>query len=145
MADPTWYVPVCDRILAKIQLWHDLYDRGEEAASRKWMTPNARIVDRTVKFGHRLKFKTQEIDHLVRILDALAEHKELADDFRRVRAGMKQGRLHPGGEYEIKLAFYKEDLVEILDALRRSKSGKYKTLTQVAEEHAKTGKGMFEV
>lgn len=145
MADPTWYTPVCDRVLAKMQMWFQLYERGEESASRKWVTMNARVVDRVTMYAHRLKFKPLEIDHLIRLLDALCEHKELAEDFRKVRNGMQRGRLHPGGEYEVVLNFYKADVAEILDVLMRAKSGNLKTLDQVVKEQTESGKGMFEV
>jgi hypothetical protein len=142
--DPTWYVPVCDRLLQKIQHWYQVYDRGVESASRKWITMNARIVDRVTMYAHNLKFKTQEIDHLVRLLDALSPHPELTADFKLVRAAMQRGRLYPGGEYEVTLNFYKQDVVDILNVLIRAKTGQLKTVEQLAKEQAASGKGMFE-
>lgn len=143
--DPTWYVPVCDRVLAKVQLWFDIYDRGDESASRKWITMNARIVDRTTMYAHRIKWKATELDHLIRLLDALAEHQELTSDFKRVREGLHHGRLLPNGEREVVLNFYKADVAEVLDVLRRAKSGKLLTLDQTAQKQTEAGKGMFEI
>lgn len=145
MADPTWYLPVCDIVLAKVQRWLTHYERGDESASRKYVTMNARLIDMPTKYAHRMKFKPIEIDHLIRLMDALCEHKELVEDFRKVRAGMQRGRLHPGGYYEVVLNFYKQDVAEILEALIRAKTGKLKTLEQVTKENTESGKGMFEV
>jgi hypothetical protein len=143
--DPTWYRPVCDILLAKMQRWFDMYERGDEAASRKFVTMNGRIVDKVTMYAHRMQFKPLEIDHLIRLLHALAEHQELTIDFTKVRHGMKYGRLYPGGFYEVTLNFYKQDIAEILDVLQRAKSGKLKTVSDVAKEQAESGKGAFEL
>lgn len=143
--DPTWYTPVCDHVLTKVTRWFQMYERGEEAASRKYVTINGRVVDRVTRYAHRLRFKRVEIDHLVRILDALLETPELVEDFKKVQANLTRGRLIPGGEYEVVLNFYKEDIAEIINALRRAKTGKLKTIEQVANEQADAGKGMFEL
>jgi hypothetical protein len=143
--DPTWYTPVCDVLLAKISRWLELYERGDESASRPFVTLNGRVVDRVTMYAHRIRFKTQEIDHLVRLLHALAEHQELTSDFTRVRQGMTKLKLVPGGEYEVPLNFYKQDVMEILDVLVRAKTGRLKTVEQTAKEQADAGKGMFEL
>jgi precorrin isomerase len=137
--DIKWYRPVCDTLLAKIQLWLNQYDRGKESATRQWISQNARIVDVVTMRAHTLRFKPLEIDHLIRLLDALAEHKELAADFQAVRDGMHRGRLFPGGDREVILNFYKE----MLDVLIKAKTGK-KTIAEVAKEQSDAGKGMFE-
>ena len=143
--DATWFVPVCDAVMAKVQHWLNAYERGEESADRKFVTMNGRIVDRVTMYAHKLLLKPLEVDHLVRLLNALAEHQELTADFRKVRAGMMRGRLHPGGFYEVTLNFYKQDVAEILDVLKRAKSGKLKTLDQLVKERTDEGKGVFEV
>jgi precorrin isomerase len=144
VADATWYRPVCDVVLAKIERWHKMYERGDESADRDYVTMNARVVKVVTMYAHRLRFKKNELDHLVRIMDALCEHKQLVADFMKVRDGLIRGRLVPGGEHEVVLNFYKQDIEEILDALRRAKTGKLKTMEQVAKEQADAGKGMFE-
>ena len=52
--DPTWYRPVCDILLAKMQRWFDMYERGDEAASRKFVTMNGRIVNKVTMYAHRM-------------------------------------------------------------------------------------------
>ena len=89
---------MCDTLIAKISTWLQMYERGDESASRPFVTLNGRIVDRVTMYAHRIRFKTQEIDHLVRLLHALAEHQELTSDFTRVRQGMTKLKLVPGGE-----------------------------------------------
>jgi hypothetical protein len=142
--DPTWYRPVCDILLAKMQRWFDMYERGDEAASRKFVTMNGRIVDKVTMYAHRMQFKPLEIDHLVRLLHALAEHQELAADFRKVRDGWHRGHLLPGGERVLTLNFYKQDIAEILDVLIRAKTQR-KTVAETAKEQAESGKGAFEL
>ena len=88
---------MCDTLMAKIATWLQMYERGDESASRPFVTLNGRIVDRVTMYAHRIRFKTQEIDHLVRLLHALAEHQELTADFMRVRQGMTKLKLVPGG------------------------------------------------
>ena len=136
---------MCDTLIAKISTWLQMYERGDESASRPFVTLNGRIVDRVTMYAHRIRFKTQEIDHLIRLLHALAEHQELTADFTRVRQGMTKLKLVPGGEYEVTLNFFKQDVAEILDVLTRAKTGRLKTVEQTAKEQADAGKGMFEV
>ena len=136
---------MCYTLMAKIATWLQMYERGDESASRPFVTLNGRIVDRVTMYAHRIRFKTQEIDHLVRLLHALAEHQELTADFARVRKGMTNGRLVPGGEYEVTLNFGKQDVQELLDVLIRAKTGRLKTIEQIATEQTDAGKGMFEV
>src|ERR1035437_2046941 len=101
---------MCDTLMAKIATWLQMYERGDESASRPFVTLNGRIVDRVTMYAYRIRFKTQEIDHLVRLLHALAEHQELTSDFTRVRQGMTKLKLVPGGEYEVTLNFFKQDV-----------------------------------
>ena len=58
---------MCDTLMAKIATWLQMYERGDESASRPFVTLNGRIVDRVTMYAHRIRFKTQEIDHLVRL------------------------------------------------------------------------------
>ena len=130
---------MCDTLMAKIATWLQMYERGDESASRPFVTLNGRIVDRVTMYAHRIRFKTQEIDHLVRLLHALAEHQELTADFTRVRQGMTKLKLVPGGEYEVTLNFFKQDVAEILDVLTRARSGKLQTIEQIAVEQKQSG------
>lgn len=142
--DPTWYRPVCDVVEAKIKHWFDFYERGEESGSRPWITMNGRIVDRITRYAHKLAFKPFEVDHLVRLLDALAEHPELADDFRTVRKCLANGQPIRNGEYIVTLNFAKADVLEILNVLIRARTGKLKTIEQITTEQTAAGKGIFE-
>ena len=63
----------------------------------------------------------------------------------RSRQGMTKLKLVPGGEYEVTLNFFKQDVAEILDVLTRARSGKLQTIEQIAVEQKQSGKGMFEV
>jgi hypothetical protein len=143
--DVTWYTPVCDNVLRKIANWYFTYRRGDPAASRPWVNMDGRVVDRVTKYANRIRFKPNELDHLIRILDALAKTRELVDFYRKVRGGLKRGKLLPGGEYEVILDAYIQDVEETLEALVRAKTGRLQSIEDIAKEQMSKGKMPFEV
>ncbi len=143
--DAMWYSPVCDDVLRKVIAWYVHYRRGDPAATRAWVSMDGRVVDRVTRWANRIRFKPNELDHLIRILDALAPTPELVDFFRKVRAGLKSGKLLPGGEYEVILNAYIQDVEETLQALLRAKTGKLKSIQDLVKEQIDQGKSPFEV
>ncbi len=141
--DTTWYTPVCDDLLRKVANWYLTYRRGDPAASRPWINMSGRTVDRVTKYANRIRFKPNELDHLIRILDALAKTRELVDFYRKVKAGLRRGKLLPGGEYEVILDAYPQDVEETLEALVRAKTGKLKSIDDIAKEQMEQGKMPF--
>lgn len=141
--DASWYQPICDDVLRKVYRWLCYYHRGDVSASRKWMGMDGRIVDRITKHANVVRFTPTELDHLVRILDALATTRELVDYFRTVRKGIRRGKLMPGGEYEVVLNAYKQDVEETLTVLIRAKTGRTTNLADVAKEQIAAGKPPF--
>jgi hypothetical protein len=143
--DVMWYSPVCDDVLRKIVNWYIHYRRGDPAATRPWVNMDGKVVDRITQWANRIRFKPKELDHLIRILDALAPTPELVVFFRKVRAGLKHGKLLPGGEYEVILNAYIQDVEETLQSLLRAKTGKLKSIQDIVKEQTDKGKSPFEV
>ena len=143
--DVMWYSPVCDDILRKVIAWYVHYRRGDPAATRAWVSLDGRVVDKVTRWANRIRFKPNELDHLIRILDALAPTPALVDFFRKVRAGLKCGKLLPGGEYEVILNAYIQDVEETLQALLRAKTGQLKSIEDLVKEQTDQGKSPFEV
>lgn len=143
--DVMWYSPVCDDVLRKVIAWYVHYRRGDPAATRAWVSLDGRVVDKVTRWANRIRFKPNELDHLIRILDALAPTPALVDFFRTVKAGLKRGKLLPGGEYEIILNTYVQDVEETLQALLRAKTGKLQTIEDLVKEQTAQGKSPFEV
>jgi len=138
--DPTWYSPICDSVIQKIYSWYVHYNRGDPSADRPWVNIEGRVVDRITKYAHRIRFKPAELDHLIRILDALATTPELVDYFRFVRNGIRRGKLLPGGEYEIVLNAYKKDVEETLTALIKAKTGRTTDIADTVKKQVEAGK-----
>lgn len=144
-SDVAWYTPVCDDVLRKIANWYITYRRGDPAASRPWVNLDGRVVDKVTKYANRIRFKPNELDHLIRIMDALAKTRELVTFYRKVRASLKRGKFLPGGEYEVILDAYPQDVEETLQALIRAKTRKLRTIEDIAKEQMAKGKTPFEV
>jgi len=138
--DATWYSPVCDDVLRKIYVWYACYSRGDPSATRQWMNLDGRIIDRTTSYANPVRFKPFELDHLIRILDALAPTRELVEYFRRVRKGIRlRGKLLPGGEYEVVLNAYRQDVEETLTALIKAKTGETTNISDTVKERTDKG------
>jgi hypothetical protein len=127
-------------VIRKVFLWHANYKRGDPSASRGWINIEGRVVDKVTKYANRVRFKPAELDHLIRILDALAPTRELVEYFRAVRKGIRRGKLLPGGEYEIVLNAYKQDVEETLNALVKAKTGRTNNIADIVKEQVEQGK-----
>jgi hypothetical protein len=149
--DLTWYTPVCDTVLKKIYRWGTNYHQGDPSADRPFMNMNGRITDRITRHANVLRFTQNEIDHLVRLLDAVASDDPLSTErllvnhVEGIQAGLKKGKLLPGGEYEIVLDDYLQDVMELFNMLVRAKNGVSKTVGDLAQENIKQGKSPFEL
>lgn len=140
MADATWFKPICDDVLKKIWNWYCTYETGDPSASRPFVNMEGRTVDRTTRWANRIRFKPKELDHLIRLVDALAKTRELLLFYTKIREGLRRGRLLPGGEYEVVVDAYKQDVEETLSVLVRAKTGKLKTIEDLAKEGMEQGK-----
>ena len=135
-----WFTPVCDTLLQTVAHWLATYERGEVYASRKWLGRDG-VVDRPTCYAHRLAFRPNELQHLLNILTHLTPKSEVLADIGELQAGLRRGRLLPGGKYVVTVAFYKQDIQEIYDALVRARAGE----TAPLDAPKSDGKELFEV
>lgn len=141
MAEPLWFTPVCDQVLAKVARWKTHYDRGEVHSTRKFNHPVQGVIDLPVCYAHRLAFTKAEFDHLVRIMEACSQDKALIEELILVRDKiLPNGRLMPGNVRVITLAFFLEHVTKIYDTLLEAKNGKPRSIG----EYQEPGKGLFE-
>jgi hypothetical protein len=139
-----WYRPICDHVLTKIILWLAKYEQGEVAATRKWVNLDGVLVDRPTMFGHSIAWKGIEFQHLIRVIEAVEPKAAILPDLRKIQSNLKKGRLLPGGQYLVRIAFYKEDIENIYNILMKAKTGVH-TITEVAEKQKTQGKDLFEL
>ena len=144
MPDATWYKPVCDDALRKIFIWYSQYHRGDPSASRPWVNMDGRVIDKVTRYANKVRFKPAELDHIVRILDAITPTRELVDYFRVVQKGLRKGKLLPGGEYEVVLNAYRQDAEETLRSLLRAKTGRITEIADVVKEQVEQGKSPWD-
>jgi hypothetical protein len=64
-----WFAGVCDRVLSKVGWWAANWARGEEFATRPFMTEDFQQVNAVTKRLHKIAWKKSEFQHLVRILE----------------------------------------------------------------------------
>ena len=140
-----WFSPICDQVLAKLVHWYRAYETGEVFATREWLNLDGIKTDRPTKYLHRIGFKTAELRHLVRILAEQAPGSHLALDFEKVLAGLRRGQLYPGGVYVVKLAFYRDDIREVVALMMRAKGDRSQKLEEVLLRQNEQGKDLFEM
>jgi hypothetical protein len=141
MPGPLWYTPLCDRVLAKVQLWCATYERGEVNATCKFNDPQLGLIDKPTRYAHAIAWTTAEYDSLLRILEAGCENKALVEELRYIRDyKLPHGRLVLGNARVVTMAFYREHVNLILKTLLEARDGKSKTIADYGEE----GKSLFE-
>ncbi len=120
---PLWYAGICDRLERRIRLWLENYDAGRVYATRPFMDLDGVKNIVTIR-KHRIPFHPKEMEHLMRILHALRPGMQLTQDFEKVAQNLRHGRLLPNGYYEVELAFYQQDLEELVKVLEEARTGK---------------------
>lgn len=149
--DANWYSPICDIVLRKVALWQVSYHKGDPSADRPFMLMNGRIADRVTRYANPVRFTISELDHLVRLIDAAASEDPLSTGrilvkhFQSVRSNIKNGKLLPGGEYEIVLDDYLEDVNEVLQLLLNVRDGTIQSVSDIVSERIDSGKSPFEM
>jgi hypothetical protein len=155
MAEALWFRPVCDDLLQKIANWFINYERGEIFSTRAYLDKYGGLTEKTIKQAYRIAIKPLEMEHLVKILQALAPKSPLTGDLAGILASMRRRfkdiplknrpMLLVSGEWVIKLAYYRADVQDIVTTLLEAKTGKIQNLAAVLEEQKKAGKEMFEL
>jgi hypothetical protein len=140
-----WFRPVCDELYHTVARWYTTYETGEVESHRKWLNLDGVIVDRPTRYAHRIAFKPIEVQHLATIMTALAPASDVTKEVLKLQTGLRRGRLLPGGKYVVTIAWWKQDLREILEVLLQAQRGATTTLEQTLEKQKQAGKDLFEV
>lgn len=152
-ASALWFTPLCDEVYRKIAIWDAMYWIGEIHSTRKWVNPTSvQVEDKPTRMAHDIPFREIELDHLVRIVEALRPNSPLAIEVKEIKRLWKFGRpLHgyklvrsywskiqlPSGIHRtVTVAFYPEHVKEILAVLNEAKAGQ--------KDNARPGKDLFE-
>lgn len=158
--DNVWYKGICDELLFKVALWEAAYWTGGSVHStRQWLDPRlGKPVDKPVKMAHFLPFREVELEHLVRIVEALKPGTPMVDEVRQLKAIWHSGKavvgrrypktywtnviLPPGIHRVITVAFYPEHVTELVKILNEAKTGK--KADEFWKQQKEAGKDLFE-
>jgi hypothetical protein len=140
-----WFTPVCEDLLRTLAVVHADYERGEVESTRPWLNLDGVIVDRPTRYAHRVAFKPVELQHLLTIMQMLAPASDVTKEVVKLHAGLRRGRLLPGGKYLVTIAYWKQDLREILEILLRARNGETEPIDQALAKQKQSGKDLFEV
>lgn len=156
---PIWFDGICDTLFAKVQAWHDYYDRGKIRATRKFLDTDG-LKDVPVKYAHEIPLTRAEGEALVRIMKAkrprlpLTEMLEpIAKLLRPPAPGQKGYPMKMQGTtpaWVVPFGFYKPEVREILKALEEAKAEAKNTtiaptLDQFVAEKKKQGGRLWDV
>lgn len=136
-----WFRPVCDDLLRIIVSWHANYERGEVESDRKWLNLDGVVVDRPTRYAHRIAFRPIEVEYLLQIMRLYAPQSEVINELVKLSIGLRRGRLLPGGRYLVTIAYWKQDLREMLVALLTARDGQVVEIGKPRTD----GKDLFEV
>jgi hypothetical protein len=149
-----WFRPACDTLLAKIQVWHDKYEKGEVYSTRDWLSPIGSVEKMPTRYLHRVPFHPVEFKHLIAIMKAGEAKNKLTVDLEKIWQSMQmrfsnvpftsRPKWMASGEWLVPMAYYKADVKELVDALLRARDGR-ETLEDLMKSQKEQGKGLFEV
>lgn len=160
-ATALWFTGICDELFVKIAIWYKAYWFGDTHSTRKFLEKVGQVVDKPVKTAHHLPFREVELEHLIRILEALRPRSAMLEEWQKIRKLWKSGKpirtrtyergywskiLLPVGLHRVVIvAFYDEHVKELLEILNEAKTGqKAATLDRITAEKKSEGKDIFE-
>lgn len=160
-ANPLWFTGICDELLLKIAIWDQAYWVGEVHSTRQFLERDGRVVDKPTKIAHEMPIREIELDHIIRILEAMRPESQLLGEFQAIKRIWKYGKpVHgyrfmksywsrfnlPAGIHRvITVAFYPEHVKEVLNTLLEAKTGqKVATADLLIEKQKESGKELFE-
>ena len=145
MSKVLWYAGVCDQALNRITSWYRYYNQGEIFGTRPRLSANAAEIETvTTVRRHYLQWHTEELDHLIRMVEALRPKWRVTLMLQKTREMLKIGRLCPGGARLVAMDFYKQDVADLLSLLQEVRSGKKESLSGLLEEQRQKGKDIWE-
>lgn len=137
-----WFSPICDDILKRFLIWIATYQVGEIHSTREWVSPqDGSVQDKPTKYAHRVPWKEMELRYLTRILRDSNPQSHLTADFEEVLKLWKFGQLTTGGYRIMTLAFYKEDLEDVVKMLLKAKG----IASDSIQDAAVPGKELFQL
>jgi hypothetical protein len=158
-----WFLGVCDELYRKIKLWDAFYWTGGDVHStRQWLNPlNAQIEPKPTKMAHYIPFREIELDHLIRILEALRPNTPILEEWGKIRKLWKYGKSVQGYVYHksywsrvplpqgihkvLIIVFYEEHVKELIAILEEARTGQKSAALEAAVEKAKqAGKELLE-
>lgn len=156
-----WFTGICDELYLKIVMWNAAYWTGEVHSTRQFLNEKGVVIDKPVKCAHRIPFRQQELDHLVRIASQLRANTLILDELKQLQAMWKHGHAIKGNIYKhsywkkvllpnglhrsITLAFYPEHAKDIMNLLTEAKTDKQAANIDSAVADKKSqGKDLFE-
>lgn len=148
-----WFTGICDELYQKIVLWNAAYWKGEVHSTRQFLNEKGEVVDKPTKCAHRIPFRQQELDHLVRIASQLRPNTPMLDELKQLKSIWKKGKAVQGNVFRhaywskivlpnglhrsITLAFYPEHAKDVMNLLIEAK-------TNQIQEKKRVGKDLFE-
>jgi hypothetical protein len=129
-----WFSPICDIVLAKVELWRQHYERGEVSATCPYHDPVKGIVDAPTRYAHQIPWTPQEMDYLVRMVEDYCPNQALAEEVKCLKDILLKGKMMSGGVRLITLNFYPEHLDQMLESIREAKVGRTRTIDDFKSE-----------
>jgi hypothetical protein len=115
----------------KVLDWQRRWETGAVAATRPFLGQDGAVEDVVTKRAVKVAWHPVELDHLVRILLAQRPNWEFSMDLERFRThGFRLGRLLVGKRRMVEMICFKEDLVEIVQALTEARFGQAKLVKE---------------
>lgn len=129
-----WFSPICDIVLAKLELWWKHYNQGEVSATCSYHDPVKGIIDAPTRYAHQIPWTIQEMDYFIRMVEDYCPNRALADEVKCLKDVLLRGKMMTNGLRVITLNFYPEHLEQILEAVRVAKRGAIKTIEDFRNE-----------
>jgi hypothetical protein len=144
MPNPLWFTGVCDALLYKVQLWYLRYEQGVACKDADFLTSEGQVVKKPTMYACKVALTWNELEHLERILLAVCPRDPLTAEVCGIRKIWKQGRLLPGNQRIMTLAFYASHVQQILQTLQQAKQGQVESIDAYIAAQKQAGKGPFE-
>ena len=149
-----WFRPACDHLLAKMQIWHDKYEKGSVYSTRDWLSQVGAVEKVPTRYMHKVPFTPTEFKYLVSLMQEMEPKNKLTADLAKIGEAMaarftgmplaSRPKWLLSGEWIIPLAYYRTDVKEIVDALIRARDNR-QSMEEIQKNKKDEGKALFEV
>lgn len=129
-----WYEPFCTTLLQKMIDWHNDYESGKVFATRDFMTKSGQIIPQPTKYLNKVSFRVIEFKYLSLIMSEILPNSLLTKDinniydnmvnrFSNIPVSKNKPVFTVRNEWVLSLAFYKEDIADIIRVLLTARDG----------------------